>query len=41
MQPIANSIKVISDNLEGMIEYKERYAFDDKKIAAELLHTLR
>ena len=41
MQPIANSIKVIQDNLDGMIEQKEQYAFQDKKLAADLLHTLR
>ena len=41
MQPIANSIKFIQDNLDNMIESKETFAFQDKKLAAELLQTLR
>ena len=41
MQPIANSIKFIQDNLEIMIERKEDYALKDKQNAAELLGLLR
>ena len=41
MQPIANSIKFIQDNLDSMIERKEKHAFEDKQNAAKLLEMLR